>query len=413
MGVADLPDVAAIAGDEWAADLLAAAHRLIEADVRGLLRVRDGVALAVRHDDVRTLAANPDVGNTPAEVLTSRRAPGDPSTVGFGPILVNQMFVYNPPLHTEIRRIATRQLTPATIGRFGPVADAVVSELLDELARRDRFDIAADYAERVATRFWGRLFGMTPDEIVEIQRCNTVLSTIFLADMTPEQFAQLERAVATYVRVVTTAVAEAVDGTRVCAEPGRELLLAMADDLEHVVSPGGPRDIGHYVVGNFFDGFHTIGVGLASAIALLLGEPAAHARVVADPTLAMAAYDEGTRLAAPLVLTYRTVIRDIEHQGVHLPAGTMIGMHWSAANRDPAAFAAPDDYDLDRRQRGLLTFGTGPHLCPGRNAARFVGEIALRELVCRLPRLVLDGDPQWVPRSSSAQLAHCPVRSTP
>jgi cytochrome P450 len=388
-----------------------AATRLVAADVHGLLRVRDGVALAFRHDDVRTLAADPRVGNTPAETLTARRRAGDPSTVGFGPVLVNQMFVYNPPLHTEIRRIVTRQLTPGTIGRFAPVAQAVVDELVDELASRDRFDAVTEFAERVATRFWGRLFGLAPDEIVAIQHCNTVLSTIFLAEMTPAQFTALEATTAEYLRIITTAVAEAIDGTRRCVEPGLELLRDMAADLEHVASPGGPRDIGHLVAGNFFDGFHTVGVGLASAIALLLADRPSHERVVADPSLAMAAYDEGTRLAAPLILTYRTLLDDVDHHGVHLPVGTMIGMHWGAANIDPAAFADPHRYDLDRRQRGLLTFGAGPHLCPGRNAARLVGEIALRTLITRLPGLHLDGDPVWIARSSSAQLERCPVRS--
>ncbi len=409
--IADLAGIVDMAGDDWAANLMPAAQRLFDSDVRGLLRVRDGVALAVRHHDVRALAADPDVGNTPAEVLTSRRGAGDPSTVGFGPILVNQMFVYNPPLHTEIRRIATRQLTPATMGRFAPLAEAVVGELVDELAQRSWFDVVADYAERVATRFWGRLLGLTPDEIVEIQRFNTVLSTIFLADMSREQFRHLESTVADYVRIITTAVAETVEGTRTCADPGRQMLLEMATDLEHVVSPGGPRDIGHFVVGNFFDAFHTIAVGLAAAIALLLSEPTAHERVVTDPALSMAAYDEATRLAAPLVLTYRTVLRDVVHDGLHLPAGSMVGMHWGAANRDPAVFDTPDEFDLGRRQRGLLTFGAGPHLCPGRNVARFIGEIGLRSLVTRLPELRLDAEPSWIPASSSAQLERCVVRT--
>lgn len=409
--IADLPDVADLAGADWAADLMPAAHLLFDADVHGLLRVRDGVAFAFRHDDVRTLAADPRVGNTPAEVLTARRRAGDPSTVGFGPVLVNQMFVYNPPLHTEIRRIATRQLTPGTIGRFAHLAEAVVDELIDDLGTRGGFDLVTEYAERVATRFWGRLFGLTPEEIDEVQRCNTVLSTIFLAEMSPEQFAELEATVAVYVRVITTAVAEAVEGIRHCAEPGRQLLLDMAADLEQVTSPGGPRDIGHFVVGNFFDGFHTVGVGLASAAALLLADREARDRVIADPSLAMSAYDEATRLAAPLVLTYRTLLEDVEHEGVHLPTGSMVGMHWGAANVDPVAFVDPRRYDIDRRQRGLLTFGAGPHLCPGRNAARLVGEIALRMLITRMPGLRLEGDPSWIPRSSSAQLESCRVRS--
>ncbi|MBU6317797.1 MAG: cytochrome P450, partial [Acidobacteria bacterium] len=75
-------------------------------------------------------------------------------------------------------------------------------------------------------------------------------------------------------------------------------------------------------------------------------------------------------------------------------------------------FDTPDEFDLGRRQRGLLTFGAGPHLCPGRNVARFIGEIGLRSLVTRLPELRLDAEPSWTPASSSAQLERCVVRTS-
>ncbi|MBI4932430.1 MAG: cytochrome P450 [Actinobacteria bacterium] len=405
-----MPDVADVVGADWARRLLPSAQELMARDARGLHRIADNIALAFRHEDVRTLAADPNVGNTPAEVLTAKRGLADPATSGFGPILVNQMFVYNPPLHTEIRRIATRQMTPGNIGRFSAVATAVVRELLDGLAARDDFDVVIEYAEPVATRFWGRLFGLTPDEILEMQRLNTVLSKVFLAEVSDGQYAAIEDAVAGYMQIITTAISGAMDGSRTCAEPGRELLADIAADLEHVTSTGGPRDLAHFVAGNFFDGFHPIGVGLGTAIAELLMNETERARVVADAELSTRAYDEGTRLAPPLILTHRTTLCDVDYHGVHLPQGTMIAMHWGAANIDPDAFEDPLRYDLDRRHRGLLTFGAGPHLCPGRNAARLVGDLALREFVRTFPEIVLDGPPEWVDASSSAQLVACRVR---
>ncbi|MFE0148536.1 cytochrome P450 [Nonomuraea sp. NPDC059007] len=61
----------------------------------------------------------------------------------------------------------------------------------------------------------------------------------------------------------------------------------------------------------------------------------------------------------------------------------------AAANRDAAAFPAPDDLDLDRRDARHLTFGHGPHQCLGNNLARAELETALSALLARLPTLRL------------------------
>jgi cytochrome P450 len=59
-----------------------------------------------------------------------------------------------------------------------------------------------------------------------------------------------------------------------------------------------------------------------------------------------------------------------------------------------------------------MTFGGGPHLCPGRNISRFVGEIALRRLVHRPERLMLTaGGADWIEGASTAQLRSCIVES--
>jgi pentalenic acid synthase len=60
-----------------------------------------------------------------------------------------------------------------------------------------------------------------------------------------------------------------------------------------------------------------------------------------------------------------------------------------AANRDPAVFAHPDDFDVSRRTTEHLSFGFGAHFCLGAHLARAEMDVAMRVLFERLPRLHL------------------------
>ena len=411
----DLPYIGPHVTDRWPGDLVGAALDLFDGGVHGLLRVAPDMVLAFRHADVRALTVAEDSGNTPVEVLMRRArergAVVDPDG-GFFPIVSNQVFSYNPPLHPEARRILTRQMTPRNVTRFEPLAAQLLAEILDELADRESFDLCAEFAQRLAARFWGALIGLDRDECDEIQAITEVLATVFLLAPTPAEAAALDRAVRRYMELVTVAVErsmQARDPSRV--DPlGLEMLDDMAADLDEVTAPGAPETVGLMAAGNFFDGFHTLGVGLANAVCLVLSTPEAYDSVRADSAMAGRAYDEATRLAPPLVLTHRYALGDLDHGEVTIPAGTMIAMHWAAANTDPEVFDDPQAFRLDRSSRGLMTFGGGPHLCPGRNVSRLIGEIGLSALIGQTATLSIGGEgPQWMNAASATQLRSCRI----
>jgi hypothetical protein len=60
-----------------------------------------------------------------------------------------------------------------------------------------------------------------------------------------------------------------------------------------------------------------------------------------------------------------------------------------AANRDPSAFANPNDLDVRRDARGHLAFGHGVHQCIGAALARIELQVAYETLLRRLPNLAL------------------------
>ena len=80
---------------------------------------------------------------------------------------------------------------------------------------------------------------------------------------------------------------------------------------------------------------------------------------------------------------------------MHIPAGSILLFGIAAANRDPAVHVRPDEFDVDREPVGLISFGSGPHFCPGSHLARRELLTGLDVLLERLPGLHL-GDPTGI-----------------
>ncbi|MFI1398176.1 cytochrome P450 [Streptomyces sp. NPDC020681] len=73
--------------------------------------------------------------------------------------------------------------------------------------------------------------------------------------------------------------------------------------------------------------------------------------------------------------------------GQAISAGDAVLFDIAAANRDPSAFAEPDELRPDRTLNPHLSFGQGPHNCLGAAVARTQIGGALGALLSQLPRL--------------------------
>ena len=79
-----------------------------------------------------------------------------------------------------------------------------------------------------------------------------------------------------------------------------------------------------------------------------------------------------------------------------------------SANRDPAAFAEPERFDVARTPNPHLAFGHGVHFCLGAALSRLEARVALGELLGRLEGLARADDAPWTPRA--ALHVHGPTR---
>jgi cytochrome P450 len=131
-----------------------------------------------------------------------------------------------------------------------------------------------------------------------------------------------------------------------------------------------------------------------NGVVALLRHPAELARLRADPDRRSGtAVEEMLRYDAPLQLFERTALEDTPLGDVVVPAGRKVAALLGAANRDPAAFADPDRFDVGRDPNPHLGFGAGLHFCLGAPLAREELRVALTTLMRRRPRLALAAEP--------------------
>lgn len=110
------------------------------------------------------------------------------------------------------------------------------------------------------------------------------------------------------------------------------------------------------------------------------------------------AFEETVRWQSPIGMIPREAIVDSVVQGTFVPAGANVGLVLASANRDETVFDRAARFDVHRRARGHVGFGSGTHMCAGRWAAKSaVGEFAVPRLYERFPdlALALGREVQW------------------
>lgn len=121
---------------------------------------------------------------------------------------------------------------------------------------------------------------------------------------------------------------------------------------------------------------------------------------------------EALRLCPPGASTARMAMQDVEVDGHHVEAGTMLVVGIYALHRDPTLWEHPLVFDPDRfsaenaagRDRWqYLPFGAGPRSCIGDHFAMLEATLALATMIRRTEILSLDADfPMIVPFTTVA-----------
>lgn len=139
-----------------------------------------------------------------------------------------------------------------------------------------------------------------------------------------------------------------------------------------------------------FGGIETTEGMITNLILHLLRADLDRSALLSADDLLDAAVEESLRLEPAAAVVDRYATTDTELGGVRIRRGDLVVVSLAGANRDPAVFDRPDDFDPHRRNlRKQLAFAQGPHVCLGAHLARLETRTAARAVLA-LPGLRLD-----------------------
>ena len=311
--------------------------------------------------------------------------------------LLNMM---DDPRHAAVRRLVSSGLTPRMLHRVEDDLRARARRLLDEVQSGVAFDFVTDVAAEVPMQMICILLGVPESE----------RHWLFEAIEPSFDFGGSRTA-----SITRLSVEEA--GSRMYTY-GQELIAAKRaqptdDMLSVVVNSDDPAlsDIESYLFFNllFSAGAETTRNSIAGGLLALASHPGSFAALRADPGLLATAIEEMVRWTSPSPSKRRTATRPATLGGHPIEPGQKVLVWEGSANRDPAAFADPDRFDITRKPNPHLGFGQGVHYCLGANLARLELKVLFEELLGRFASVQLAEPVEWTRSNRHTGIRHLVV----
>jgi cytochrome P450 len=292
--------------------------------------------------------------------------------------------------HRRLRKLVQPAFTPPAADRHRPAMRRHLADLFDPLAGSGGFEVTESLAKPYPARMIAELMGAPISDADRLGVWANLIQGQFDPFKLANERPALERAAAEFVEYTRALLAVRHD------DPGDDLIseLITAEEEGDRLSAD---EVVHLTSAILVGGVDTTQAQLAHALALFCRHPEQWRMLAEDPSLAAGAVEEVLRYEPITPFTARIALEEIEYQGVSFPPDTLIFAAAVAANRDPAAYEEPEEFDItaERGRAKPLTFGAGPHFCLGANLARAELQEALAYLAPRMPGLELDGDPVY------------------
>ncbi len=342
--------------------------------------------ILTRYEDVAAMMREPKYRKDP---FAEERLPGKiREQLGVVPERVDSdaisMLFLDPPQHTRIRAAFARAFTPASLADLRLRIELICRKQLDRVHASGRMELIGDLAYPLPVFVIAEILGFPAEDYEKFKRWSDEMTASLALNAKPEHHMKAAEARGEihdyFDRILLTIKSRAPDSL-------------IGRLLETEGQPGGlsREEIFTNAVLLLAAGHETTTNLIGNGILAFMRNRDQWEQLVAEPALVESAVEEMLRFDSPVQWASRLTGEPIEIAGTQIPEHQVILGCLGAANRDPAKFPNPDQFNIRRPDNKHLSFGTGIHFCLGAALARMEAQIVLSNLIERYPKMKWDG----------------------
>jgi pentalenic acid synthase len=279
------------------------------------------------------------------------------------------------PIHGKYRRMMARQFTAKRVNELQPELERIVTEAIDAiLAKGGPADLHQEVSLVIPTKVICALLGVDYSLSGDIQRLSTATTSASTsADQLAAAAGELYGILDAEIKAQYDNPRNGVIGTLI--EESRK------GEIEH-------RQILGMAFMTIVAGHETTANTISMGMLQLFAMPELRERVTADQSLIPGMVEDMIRMHALVDGTLSRVAKeDMVIGGQQITAGDGVVVTISTPNYDPRHWENPYELDIERNDRGHISFGAGVHSCLGQNLARAELNLAFEQLLTRIPTL--------------------------
>jgi cytochrome P450 len=332
---------------------------------------------------------------------------------GGSPHLLRTLVQMDAPDHPKYRALTLSWFAPANVKKREEAVRAIARESVDRMASLGgRCDFVADVALHYPLRVIMNILGVPREDEPRMLKLTQELfgaqdpelnRTGGVAEDEQAAMAALQATIADFFMYFNAMTLD----RQAAPKDDVASVIANAQIDGEPISPF--EAIGYYII-VATAGHDTTSSSTAGGMWALASDPAEFAKVKADPALIPGLVDEAIRWTTPVKHFMRSATEDYELRGRRIRKGDWLYLAYPSGNRDEEVFEDPYVFRSDRKPNKHLAFGYGAHLCLGQHLAKLEMRILFEELLPRLKRVELDGEPRFAEAGFVGGLKTLPIR---
>jgi cytochrome P450 len=310
--------------------------------------------------------------------------------------------------HTKLHRFLMRYMSPRVVEHYRrDFVAPLVSRSLDRVQADGRADLDAALAESLPAYVICTLLGVSMDDEELLGRCKAWNDDVMRWSETFGEDATILGEALASARNLAGVLMPIIEDRRL--NPQDDFLSALWREGPSLLDGWDEFDVLAQARVLLFAGSETTAHLLRNAIYYLIEHQAVRLRLIDHPEEIEIFVEEILRYFGVIHFRIRAAAQDTELSGCPIHKGDRVHAVLSAADRDPAHYPYPEQFDMSRRNpRDHLAFGAGPRVCIGMNLARAETVEAIRQVLARLPNL------RWRPGGRPAEMrGHMPRSYSP